>query len=405
MKKLLIAGGKFSDIPTIKSAQKLGYHVITSGNNPSDLGHLHADEVALEDYADKEAMLKLAKSLDIDLLIPSCDDVSALTCAYIAQHLAVGHFDSFATAEILHHKDRYREFAKQHQIDTPFALGFEDLQSASAGIKAHFKDQKIIIKPVDNAAGKGISTLEPHANDEQIKDVVQKAFEASLAKRIVVEEFITGSKHGFSTILKDQKVIFYFYDNEQYHYNPYAVSGTTTSSFFTPQMIQKLIKDIEKIACLLHLADGIFHTQTIIKPLGNGKFQPIIIEACRRGGGDLYMQFVSIACNLDYARLVIEAISGAPITPLKPNHRKFFARQCVMSKQTGILEAIVFENAIQENLIDSLMWHKKGDEIADTRLYKAGIVFLEFASQQEMQEKINHLDKYIAFRFTNGGGA
>ena len=57
MKKLLIAGGKFADIPTIKSAKILGYYVITSGNNPNDLGHSFADEVVLCDYSDMDSML------------------------------------------------------------------------------------------------------------------------------------------------------------------------------------------------------------------------------------------------------------------------------------------------------------------------------------------------------------
>ena len=67
--------------------------------------------------------------------------------------------------------------------------------------------------------------------------------------------------------LDNKKVVFYFYDNEQYDYNPFAVSGTTTSHSISDNMIKDLIVEIEKIANILQLKDGIFHTQTIAKDM------------------------------------------------------------------------------------------------------------------------------------------
>lgn len=43
MKKLLILNGSFSEITLIQAAKKLGYYVITSGNNPQLIGHQYAD--------------------------------------------------------------------------------------------------------------------------------------------------------------------------------------------------------------------------------------------------------------------------------------------------------------------------------------------------------------------------
>ena len=60
-KKVLILGGSHSEIPLIKSCQKLGYFVITTGNNIDGLGHKTADKYIPCDYSDKGKILEIAK--------------------------------------------------------------------------------------------------------------------------------------------------------------------------------------------------------------------------------------------------------------------------------------------------------------------------------------------------------
>ncbi|WP_181881765.1 acetyl-CoA carboxylase biotin carboxylase subunit family protein [Helicobacter sp. MIT 14-3879] len=344
MKKLFLAGGKFADIPAILAARKLGFYVITSGNNKDDLGHAYANETILEDYSNKEAMLELIERLKIDVLIPACDDYSLLTCSYVNDYLKIGNFDSFETSKIIHHKNLWREFCAKNNIISPKALSFSKELDAIESIKKNFRE-KIIIKPIDSASGKGVSTA--FANDILLKDNINFALEHSRSKKIVVEEFIEGSRHGFSTILINQKVIFYFYDNEQYNYKPFAVSGTTTSSIITQDIAFALIDEIEKIASILKLEDGIFHTQTILKTMKDGSKKLVIIEACRRAGGDLYPKFVSFSTGIDYPLLYISSIANLPITKLKLKRKKFLARQCIISTKAGVLSDIIFDCKIK----------------------------------------------------------
>ena len=397
MKKAFLLGGKFSDIPFIKAAKRMGYYVITSGNNPNDLGHRFSNEVVLEDYSNKEAMLDIAKKLKPDLLIPSCDDYSFLTCSYINDYLQISNFDDFEISKTIHHKNLWRDFAMKNNINSPKAMSFSNINDALKNLDKF--ESKVIVKPIDSAAGKGVGIIE---NKNNAKEIINNAFEVSRSKKIVVEEFLEGKRHGFSTIIINKKVVFYFYDNEQYNYNPFAVSGTTTSSELDSNSIENLILEIEKIAEILNLKDGIFHTQTIAR-MKNNKMELVIIESCRRCGGDLYAQFVEMALNVDYPSLVINALiknkKSFEINPINPPlYRKFFARQCVMSKKCGTLNKITFKKEIQNNIIDKCMWAKNGDEIKDTARYKAGIIFLEFESKDEMDAKVNSLHKLIDFK-------
>src|SRR5690606_29581071 len=282
-KKLLIAGGGYADIPLIKAAQNLGYHTITSGNNPNDHGHRIADETHLEDFSSPERMLVLAQKLRIDAICSCCNDFSAISSAYVAEKMGLPGHDRYETSLLIHHKDSYRNFARQHNINSPDAVSFT---SQSMAIEAADTfNLPAIIKPVDLTGGKGISVA--HSKSELIGSI-EKAFSMSRAKRIVIENYISGSRHGFSALIKNKKIIFHFEDNEYFYWNPYLVGAASTPTTVSKHAIDKLIKDCELIAEKLSLVDGIFHVQFILS-----EDEPTIIEICRRPPGDLYINLVS----------------------------------------------------------------------------------------------------------------
>jgi len=385
-KKILIAGGGYADIPLIISAQKLGFYVITSGNNPDDLGHKESDETCLADFSDPEAMLNIAKNLEIDAICSCANDFSAISSAYVAEQLNLPGHDSYETTKLLHHKDSYRDFALANDIPTPYAKGFSDVATALSVID-EFKFP-IMIKPVDLTGGKGITKIDDKA---QVESALENAFDRSKTKRIVIEEFVTGSRHGFSAFIRDGKVVFHFTDNEHYFLNQYMVSAASTPSTVPREAIDELIKQSEKICSLLSLKTGIFHVQFI---LHNNR--PVIIEICRRPPGDLYITLVEHATGVDYASWIVSAAVGLNCSELSQKEVDgFYTRHCIMSKETGVLDKIVIDDAVEEKIIDQLLWWKSGDKIDDVMTNKFGIVFLKFDSMDEMLNKTEQMQTLI----------
>ncbi len=386
-KRLLIAGGGYADIPMIQAGKALGYHVITSGNRIEDLGHNYSDEHRLEDFSDEQAMLKLAKSLRIDAICACCNDFSALTAAFVAENMGLPGHDTYETAQIIHHKDRYRHFAQSHGIPSPRAEGFD---SADAALTALSKFRfPIIIKPVDLTGGKGVSTV---TREEDARSALEMAFARSRAKRVVVEEFIEGSRHGLSTFIRDGRVAFYFNDNEHYYLNPYLVSAASTPGNIPSESVEKLCKTAEKIAGLLNLKTGIFHIQYILC-----RDEPVIIEICRRPPGDLYTRFVQIATGIDYPSFIVRGAAGLDCGDLiQTEPTGYFMRHCVMTPNNGTILDVRFDQTILENIVDKLMWWREGDIIDDFMTQKLGIVFLKFQSLAEMQEKSQNMPTLIS---------
>lgn len=392
MKKLLIAGGSHADIPLIQAAKRLGYHVTTSGNRSQDLGHAHSDAFEPCDYSDPQAVLALARKIGAEALCACCNDFSALSCAFAAKELGLPGHDDPKTAEIIHHKDQWRAFAQEHGIPSPQAIGCSSLEEVQAAIPR--LRLPLIVKPVDLTGGKGI--LRADTAEETLK-AAEAAFAISKAKRIVVEEFITGTRHGFTCILRDGRVAFHFADDEMYHLSPYLVSAACTPTSCPPSSIESLIEHSERIAGLLDLVDGIFHVQFIQHEDGN----PVIIEICRRAPGDLYIELVRHATGAPYAEWIVRAAAGLDLSDVfyMPSAR-CVTRHCLMADHTGTLEGFDFDEAVASRIMNRLIWAKVGDQVTDPLTHKFGIVFVQHRNEAHLREEAPQLQKLLRARLS-----
>ena len=380
-KKLLLLGGSHAEIPLIQAAHELGWFVITTGNNRDGLGHPYADKTVFADFSDKDAMLELAKSEDVQAVCSGCNDFALLSTVYVCEKMGLPGHDS------LHHKDKYRALAKRLGIPTPQAITVKVAEKCSSEMREDFNAAiaqltfPIIVKPVDLTGGKGIHRA---ANIEEAHAAYKDACSRTRQDHIVVEEFVQGTNHGFSAMLVKGKVAFAFADNEQYYLNKYMVSGANTPSTTNAAGLAKLRDYSERIARDLHLVDGILHIQYIERADGT----PVIIEICRRPPGDLYIKFVKYATGIDYPKFIVMAETGMDISGIADIPTQgFWLRHCIMADREGIVRDVTFAPEIQKNIVEKFLWYKPGEQITDKLLYKAGIVFFKFDTLAEMQGK------------------
>ena len=390
-KKLFLLGGSHAEIPLIQAAKELGWYVITTGNNRDGLGHPYADKTIFADFSDKDAMLALAKSENVQAVCSGCNDFALLSTVYVCENLGLPGHDSYKTSLEIHHKDKYRALATRLGIPTPQAKVVHSAQEFESAIAT--LNFPIIVKPVDLTGGKGIHRA---ANPEEARAAYKDATSRTREDHIVVEEFVQGTNHGFSAMLVSGKVAFAFADNEQYFLNKYLVSGANTPSTTSDTGLKKLRDYSERIAKELNLVDGILHIQYIEKNDGT----PVIIEICRRPPGDLYIKFVKYATGIDYPRFIVMAETGMDISGIadKPTHG-YWLRHCVMAGTDtvngNVVDDVTFAPEIQGNVVEKFLWHKSGEIIADKLTYKAGIVFFKFDTYEEMVDKTKRMTELV----------
>jgi biotin carboxylase len=385
-RKVLLAGGSHSDIPFISALHDMDCYVISSGNRAEDYGHQFADLVCLEDFSDAEAMLALARRLQVDAVCPSANDFSMLSCAYVAERLNLPGYDSHETTLSLHQKDHFRALARDLGLSCPKAIGFDSPRVSLEEIK----DLRwpLMVKPVDLTGGKGVQCIRQH---DEFMPAIRHAFDYSRAKRIVVEEFFSGSLHSYFTLIRNQKIIFEYCDNEFSFLNPYTVSTSSTPACVAPGVLATMRRETETLAQALGLADGIMHGQFLEKDE-----ELRIIEFTRRPPGDLYMSLVFNATGINVADLAIRPFLNMPMPSSVPiDLHGFFSRHCLMADRNGIFKSCDLDTEIEANVVYRLLMAKPGRQVENYLNERLGILFLKYDSRAEMQEKTERIHQLV----------
>lgn len=377
MRKVLLLCTSHNDLGLIRALRKLGYYIIATGNQKGLRGECLVDEYIKADYSDKDLILNIAHDKKIDAICPCCNDFGVYTAAYVAEKLGLGEFDSYETTLILHNKDKFKKFAKEHNIITPLAQTYADVQSALKDMQG--MQYPLMIKPTDASAGNGVNRVD---NYEEAVVAVDRAFEKSKVKRIVIEPFIEGTQHGFCTFLVRRKVAAICTNNEYSILNPYRVEIDTYPADNWENAAPALIKQIEKMAEILQLKDGIFHLQYIYR---DGKAW--IIEVMRRVLGNMYSVPANMLTGIDWDYWEVRARCGLGCEgfPQMARQEGCFAYKAVMSAGNGRIKNIQLPDAYQKYIVSHFMVRKSGDIIQDYRKEPVGFLFMMFSNQAEMK--------------------
>lgn len=376
-KKTLLLCASHNDLGLIKALRKLGYYIIVTGNQAGLIGEKYADEYVQADYSDKELILKLAKRKEIDAICQCCNDFGVYTAAYVAEKLGLPGYDPYETTVLLHNKDKFKQFAKEQSLITPVSYGFDEVQKALDWLRN--AQYPLIVKPTDTSAGNGIQKI---MKREDAEEAVKTAFSKSRAGRIVIEKFITGTQHGFCTFLVNQKVVACSSNNEYSIINPYRVEIDTYPADNFEKVKDILIGQIEKIASVLQLKDGIFHMQYIM----DGE-SPQIIEVMRRVLGNMYSVPANMLNGIDWDYWEVRAKCGLPCDEFPGNVRQegFYAYKTILAEKNGKIKKIEIPDKYKKYKVNQCILKGAGEYIENFKSQPVGFLFFQFSSMEEMK--------------------
>ena len=387
-KKVLIPNGNYTDIRLIKAFKKMGFYVITSGNAPELLGHKYSDQYVRHDYSDYEGMLELAKELQIDYISACSNDFGVTTAAYIAENLGLPGHDTFQNARIIAEKDLFKKFALENSIQVIPSRWFEDVKSAVDYVNE--VDFPLIIKPTDLGGGKGVTRVQ---NYEQAVKAIDVAFAASKRKHIVVEPFIKGEQGSITTFLVNERVVTWISFNEfDSYYNPFLVGYTTSPAKGTPKIADELIDQIENIASILHLVDGIFHVQY---KLQNGK--PLIMECMRRCLGNHSLKTASMLAGFEWEEWIAKSYCGFDCSQIPKCYggEKQMSHFYIQAPKNGIVKDVRIAEELTPYIVDRIMQWEPGMAVNAYEKEILGFLFLCFPNQETRDKLTSQYQDFI----------
>lgn len=392
MKKLLITGGSHSEYPVIQAAKDLGWYVISTGNDEGALGHLTADKYVKGDYSDKEWVLKLAKEEGVEAIISGANDFAYISTAYACEKLGLPGHDTYETARTIHIKNKFREMTESIGIRTPKIRKCQNEEDVRKAVKEI--GFPLLVKPVDLTGGKGVKTC---IEINETIEAFHAAMEVTREQYVILEQFVTGSSHGITSLVKNHKVVWYIMDNEQYGINKYLVLGACSPSDIPHYAEFTLINNIEKVASHCNLVDGLFHTQFILDESG----YPVMIDPCRRMPGDLYILLAKYTTGVDYPAEIVKGECGEPLQDFYVSEHNYIARECIMTSRKGVIKEVHIEDELLPFIVYKHMGENKGIVIEQPMKHKAGILIMKFESYEHMMDVLSRFSELAWIEFEN----
>ena len=393
MKKILLLGGANTQIPSILTAKKMGYYTITCDYLPDNPGHKFADEYHNVSTTDKEAVLALAKELQIDGILAYATDVAAATAAYVSE--AMGFPTSpYKSVDILTNKDKFRAFLEENGFCTPRARGYSSVEEAKKDLE-NFKFP-VMVKPVDSAGSKGVARMDDAG---QLEELVENALQYSRCKRFIIEEYVEKYRYqiagdGFSV---DGKLVFRCFANEHFSNkaaSPYVPIGESFPYDMPKEVHEKVHAEIQRLLTLLDMKTQAYNFDIRI----DKDYNVYLMEVGPRNGGNMIAQVIEKATGIPFVEYMLKAAMGEDCSELKMVEPEgFWSCYILHTLKEGNFKRIQYTDEIKKNIVEEHIHVKEGEELIPFTGSNGtvGVLILRYDSMEEMLHKMDNMYDYI----------
>lgn len=392
MKKVMMLGGNYYQMTATKAAKEMGYYVISVDYLPDNPAHKYADEYHNVSTTDKEAVLELARKLEIDGIVSYASDVSAPTAAYVAEqmHLPTNPYESVM---IMTHKNRMRSFMEEHGFRTTKGKGFREYQPAFEFCRE--LEFPVMVKPVDASGSKGVRKI---TDMGQFEDAYKEAMDYSLSKMIIIEEFVErdGYQIAGDAFLVNGEVVFAGLMNEHFDRlcNPLVPIGESYPSILPDDLKEKARQEIQRLMQALHMKNGALNLDFIVDKKG----EVFIIEIGPRNGGNLITDVIACGSDVDLAKYTIRSALGEDCSDLKPAPiHTYVSSYVVHALKNGTFQEVWISDEIKDDIIRFDMFVDVGESVYkfDNGGFGIGAMLIKYTSVEEMTYRMDHMEEYI----------
>lgn len=390
-KKLLILGGSQYVLPVIREAHALGIHVITCDYLPDNIAHRYSDEYHNVSIVDKQAVLSLARKLEIDGVTAFACDPGVVTAAYVAEKLGLPFAGSYEAVSILQDKGRFRRFLQEHGFNAPWSGSYDSVEAAMNDAERF--SFPAIVKPVDSAGSKGVTRID---NLAALPAAARHALDFSLGGRFIVEQFLQqqGASSDSDSFSVDGRLAFCSFDDQLFDEraeNPYTPAGYCWPSAMPEWAQAELRSELQRLMGLLGLKTSLYNIETRLCTDGKA----YIMELSPRGGGNRLSEVLGMATGIGLIRNAVKAAVGLPLDEIyDAPYDGCWAEIILHSGRAGVFKALEIDGVCAQYVVERDLWVVPGDSVeAFTGANKAiGTLIVRFPDMQTMRRYMGATD-------------
>lgn len=305
-KKIAIIGASYLQLPLVLRANEMGYETFCFSYMEGAVCKEHCSAFYEISVVEKEKILVICRELSIDGVTSIASDLVVPTINYISSRLGLKG-NSIKSSALCTNKYLMKNCLRRAGLNV---AQYAKIESEGDLYKIQDFSYPIIVKPVDRSGSLGVTKI---ASKQGLKHAFELALSASIAKQVIIEEFIVGEEISVESISISGR-----------HYQLATTDKITSGAphfveleHHEPSLLSEVLLNeigdlIPKALDALNIENSAAHSELIIR--NNGEI--FINEIGARMGGDFIgSHLVPLTTGYDYLKGVIEICLGIADEP------------------------------------------------------------------------------------------
>lgn len=181
----------------VSRARKLGIHVIVADYDTNSPAKKIADEVALVDYLDVDALEKYCKERNVDGIMSGYLDSAIPVVQEVCKRLSLPCYTTESMLRASTDKEFFKELSEKYDVPVPktYHVSKDEVKE-----KAKELSYPVFMKPLDGSGSRGASAC---YNEEDFESQYNYALSFSKKGIVTVEDFLQGTEFILDYLLID----------------------------------------------------------------------------------------------------------------------------------------------------------------------------------------------------------
>ena len=338
-KRLMFLGAGPSQMPGIRTAVKLGLHVITVDYLPENPGHRLSHEYVNCSTVDQDAVVRAAAKARVDGVMTFASDVATGAVAATAQALQLpgGNLEA---AKTMSNKASFRRFQEQNGLRHPRFVVAADAAAMQDGIRK--LQPPFVFKPVDTSGSRGVSVVSDPSS-ATVQAAFAKARSFSRSETVCVEEFVAGIEVGGDGFMSAGRL---HCMPTHKHKQGLIPAGHSLPANISGEDIGQVRAELEATCQALGYTHGPLNFDVVVAPAGM-----TVLEMSPRLGGNGIPAVIARATGTDLTEAAVRfAVGEFPEFPAEFRVRRACGSLVLGSDRGGILRGFTAPTELTEEV-------------------------------------------------------
>lgn len=310
MKRILIVGCGFPQLSLVKTARRLGLHVIGADANPQAVAVKHCHEFFEVSTSQVEALASLVSHANVEAVTTSGSEVALRATAQLAVRVKLPFYADPETVRRCQDKDVMRAAYKAAGLSAPAFARCETFEQAKAFADA--QGFPLVVKPSRGWGQRGVARIESDANLAPAFEEARAHSTSAGLPLVIVEKWLVGREYSVNGWVTDGRMESYCV-TERITVPGKKPLGVMIAEVYpsglAPEDEARVVDEARRGAAALRHVRGPCYSQVALGPNGC-----VLFETAARLGGGFDADVTWLASGVDlYTRVIGVALGDSSL--------------------------------------------------------------------------------------------